>query len=244
MISVENIRYQITDLIQSQNKRFSETDIVTDAMIRKLLKKHKHSLSAIYTQLLNAYHLRKKVGEDDINKNKKTIRLSNTYALGQKLGRGAYAVVRSCKRRKDDKLFAVKIINKKGLNQWDLRGLRLEIDIMRDLEHDNIVRLYDVFESTERIGLIIGILQGGELLEVDIQKGSFSEYEASQCFAQLLDGLKYIHSKNIAHRDLKPDNLLFSEKISDFAHMKKNALVLVDFGLSERVKKGGLSEYC
>merc|ERR1712228_190913 len=54
----------------------------------------------------------------------------------------------------------------------------------------------------------------------------------------------YIHLHNIAHRDLKPDNLLFSDKIGDFGLMKKNALKLVDFGLAERVKKGGLSEYC
>ncbi len=78
---------------------------------------------------------------------------------------------------------------------------------MRDLEHSNVVRLYDVFE-----------------------KQSFLEHEASECFAQLCDALQYLHSKRIAHRDLKPDNLLFSYKIS------KDCLKLVDFGLAEYEK--------
>ncbi len=214
MISYEHTRYVITDLIVKRN---NNRDIVTDSEIRKLLNKWKYNVCDLYLTLLTEYGIdTHDVDTREYTKNMKIYRLCYEYKMGKKLGRGAFAVVKQAKRVSDDKYFAAKIINKSGLNKWDLRGLRTEIAIMRDLSHENIVRLYDVFESLSKIGLIIGLLRGGELLEVVIEKGSFSENEASQCFAQLCDGLNYIHHKRIAHRDIKPDNLLFSDKIRDW----------------------------
>eukprot|EP01084_Bolivina_argentea_P096140 172836_1 len=242
MVSVENLRYILFELIKSHN---AADDTVTDFEIRKILRKWKDKLTDLYLSLLDSYGQKDTIEQIEMDKALKTYRLTDGYRLGKKLGRGAYAVVKLAERKSDKMRFAAKIINKRGLNKWDLRGLRLEIAIMRDLEHANIVRLFDVFESPSKIGLIIGLLRGGELLDVVIDKGSFSEHEASQCFAQLCDGLAYIHSANIAHRDVKPDNLLFATKIDDWSNIPKDSLKLVDFGLAERCRKNkGLTEYC
>lgn len=113
-----------------------------------------------------------------------------------------------------------------------------------------MVRLYDVFESKQRIGIVLERLEGGELLDVVIAKGSFSEHEAAQCLAQILSALQYIHSLGIVHRDIKPENLMFGGRTpSDWSPtgtaLKADSLKLTDFGLAEHCEAtSGLKELC
>ena len=83
-----------------------------------------------------------------------------------------------------------------------------EIDIMRVVDHPNIIKLYEVYESDRYIHLVLEYLKGGDLLEKIQNKGVYSEKDASFVTFCALQVLDYCHSRNIVHRDLKPENLI------------------------------------
>merc|ERR1712154_663329 len=140
------------------------------------------------------------------------IQIKKVYSIGSKLGTGGFAVVRKCKRRSDGVVYALKVINKKNLDKDDLVILESEVNIMRQISHPNIVKLYDIFDSRSKMCLVLDLLEGGELFDRIIEKGHFSEKDAAASFAQMVDALGYLHRKSIVHRDLKPENLLFASK--------------------------------
>ncbi|CAE8619425.1 unnamed protein product, partial [Polarella glacialis] len=90
--------------------------------------------------------------------------------------------------------------------------------------------LFDVFETKDRLYLVMELVEGGELFEDIVSHGCLTESEARYVFLQLADALRYIHSKGVVHRDLKPENILVDKKesrpglpevkISDFGHSK------------------------
>ena len=80
---------------------------------------------------------------------------------------------------------------------------------MRKLEHSNIIKLHEVFESPNNIHIILEYLNGGELFERIKKNGMYNERDASVIMGSLLKALVAMHEKNIVHRDLKPENLLF-----------------------------------
>ena len=96
---------------------------------------------------------------------------------------------------------------------------------MRCITHKSLIRLFDVYETEKSIYMIMDLLEGGQLLDYMKKKGQLGEQETSNILKTLLEGLKYLHSKNIMHRDVKPDNILYLNK--DYEEC-----VLVDFGLA------------
>lgn len=81
--------------------------------------------------------------------------------------------------------------------------------MLRKLDHENIIKLYEVYESKNNIHLVLEHLSGGELFERIRQQGQYSENDAAVIMRCLLRALVAMHSKSIVHRDLKPENLLF-----------------------------------
>ena len=244
MVSTERLEYAISDLIERHNG----AEAVSSADTAKLLRKWRCNLEALYLGLLDRYQCRESEGAAVVEHNTAPQRLSGCYRIGEQLGRGAFAVVLSAERLSDGRRFAVKMVRKSRLKRWDLRGLRLEIAVLKEVEHENVVRLYDVFESKQRIGIVLERLDGGELLDVVIAKGSFSESEAAQCFAQMLSALQYVHALGIVHRDVKPENLLFGDSVptdSRWGSLQKDSVKLADFGLAEHcAATSGLREHC
>lgn len=107
---------------------------------------------------------------------------------------------------------------------------------MRNLDHPNIIKLYETFEDSRNIYLVMEICEGGELFDRIIDKGQFSETEARVIFTQMIQAINYCHSNGIAHRDLKPENFLFLTKAED------SPIKVIDFGLSKHFdEKGGHS---
>lgn len=101
-----------------------------------------------------------------------------------------------------------------------------EISIMRKLNHKNIIKLYEVYETTHSLYLVIELIKGGELMKKIKEKSQYSFLDIQKFMQNFLEALFHIHSNKIMHRDLKPENLLLrtGENIHD--------LLLVDFGLS------------
>ena len=126
---------------------------------------------------------------------------------------------------------AIKILEKSRIReQADIDRVVREIKILKEIDHPNFVKLYEIIENQDRIYLIMEYASGGELFDFIVSKDRLSEKVACMFYNQILDGIEYLHSRGIAHRDLKPENLLLDAE-------KKN-IKIVDFGLSNEYKPG------
>ena len=101
--------------------------------------------------------------------------------------------------------------------------------MLRAVEHPNLIHLDSVYETDNTFYLVLDICSGGNLKEY-LQKHKFlPQNKAILVMKSVLEGLQAMHSKNIMHRDVKPDNILF--KTPEFLE-KKNQIILADFGLA------------
>jgi protein-serine/threonine kinase len=112
----------------------------------------------------------------------------------------------------------------------------LEISILEKCKHPNIVRLYEIFESEKHMLYVSELWVGGDLLTYVRKRRRLKESLAKYLFLQIIDGLRYMHSKGIVHRDVKLDNILLDET---------GKLKICDFGVSRFTKTGQImTEQC
>ena len=128
--------------------------------------------------------------------------------IGLQLGEGAFSVVKDGQHKQAGKSFAIKIVTKAKLTHEDEEALKDEIDVLKELQHQHIIRLYDVFDEAQYYYLVTEKMSGGELFDRIVQKSYYNEKEARDVCKILFEALGYCHAKKIAHRDLKPENLL------------------------------------
>ncbi|CAK4163311.1 unnamed protein product [Aphanomyces euteiches] len=142
----------------------------------------------------------------------------------KELGHGHYGTVRIGTHKKLGHKVAIKTIPKVKVSRPET--LRREIEILRTVDHPNIIKLFDVFEDTRHLHLVTELCTGGELFDRIIARGHYTEADAAKLVRKILDAVKHCHDKDICHRDLKPENFLFATKDED-AELK-----VIDFGLS------------
>ena len=94
------------------------------------------------------------------------------------------------------------------------------------MDHPNVIKLHETYETSKYIHLVLPFLEGGELFEKIKSKGLYRESDARPVMRQFFSALEYIHAKNIVHRDLKPENLLLASKSNN------SDLMIADFGLA------------
>mmetsp|Transcript_13915 Transcript_13915/g.15701 ORF Transcript_13915/g.15701 Transcript_13915/m.15701 type:complete len:334 (+) Transcript_13915:68-1069(+) len=158
---------------------------------------------------------------------------SGCYRVGHLLGEGAFSKVKEAKGR-DGRLYAVKIVTKAKLTREDDLALKDEIGILKQLDHPNIINLYDVFDESEHYYLVTEIMRGGELFDRIVTKTFYNEKEARDVCKILFEALNFCHERDVAHRDLKPENLLLMSRDND------RDIKIADFGFAKRVS----SEHC
>lgn len=146
--------------------------------------------------------------------------------LAKALGRGASSVVKVAEHKGTKKKYAVKMITK----TVDQKIISTEIGILLQLNHPNIIKLYEIFETPSQINMILELVNGGELFERIVERGYYSERDAADALRQILSALKKVHGNDpvIIHRDLKPENLLYN-----LDENGKEVLKIADFGLSK-----------
>lgn len=105
-----------------------------------------------------------------------------------------------------------------------------EIQALRSLHHPNIISLLDVYITGDKIFIVMELMEGGELFDYVVEKGTLNEEEASRIVRKVTSALVYMHSKNIVHRDLKPENLLLLHKPKSSRDLE---VKIIDFGLSK-----------
>lgn len=119
-----------------------------------------------------------------------------------------------------------------------METLKREVELLSQVDHPHIIKLYDVFEDDTNIHLVTELCTGGELYDRVVEKtqspeGHFSEYDAARIIRNILDAIAYCHNvKQIVHRDLKPENFLLLNERDD-APVK-----IIDFGLSKNATSG------
>ncbi|XP_075445716.1 serine/threonine-protein kinase ULK2 isoform X1 [Ascaphus truei] len=154
------------------------------------------------------------------------------YSRKDLIGHGAFAVVfKGRHRKKTDWEVAVKSINKKNLSKSQIL-LGKEIKILKELQHENIVALYDVQEMPNSVFLVMEYCNGGDLADYLQAKGTLSEDTVRVFLQQIAAAMRILHSKGIIHRDLKPQNILLSyasRKKSTFSGIR---VKIADFGFA------------
>lgn len=166
------------------------------------------------------------------------IPVTDVYDFTKKLGSGAFSIVHEGINKKNGEKVAIKVVKKAVLKGDDIITLKREVENLSKLDHPNILKLYDVFESSDEFYLIMELVQGKELFDKIIEKGNYSERDASVIIRQIVAAIEYLHSQGIAHRDLKPENLLTS------GEGEKEIVKVADFGLSKDFGEDRLKTSC
>uniref|UniRef100_A0AAQ4NP70 non-specific serine/threonine protein kinase n=1 Tax=Gasterosteus aculeatus aculeatus TaxID=481459 RepID=A0AAQ4NP70_GASAC len=155
----------------------------------------------------------------------------------KKILSGQFAVVRRCRHRGTGAEYAAKSI-KKRRSKSSRRGvtrddIEREVNILKEIQHPNVITLLEVFENKAEVILILELVAGGELFDFLAEKESLSEEEATQFLKQILEGVFYLHTKQIAHFDLKPENIMLLNRSVPHPRIK-----LIDFGLAHKIDFG------
>lgn len=179
-------------------------------------------------------------GKDRKKKENKEEKLAieEKYVLKDILGTGAFSTVRIAESKiHPGEMYAVKIIDKKALKGKE-DSLENEIKVLRRLKHPNIVQLLETFEDKSRVFLVMELVTGGELFDRIVEKGSYTEKDASDLIRQVLEAVDYMHEQGVVHRDLKPENLLYYSPDVD------SKIMISDFGLSKMEESGIMATAC
>lgn len=154
---------------------------------------------------------------------------------GPVLGSGVSGIVRLVTHRATGLKYAVKVLDMGLIDTTEgLMALRNEIFILSQLDHPNVVRIEEVYESTTDVYIVQELCLGGDLFDrLDEQTDyHYTEAQCARLIKQMLSSIRYLHSKGIIHRDLKLENFLFSNTTPD------SDLKMIDFGLSKHFELG------
>ena len=167
--------------------------------------------------------------------------VEDVYIIGDQIGAGMCGTVHVCIEIASGVQRAVKIIDTKkfalspGLSTKDLRE---EAEMMRGLDHPNIIRIIDTFETESIFFIVMELVRGGDLFDRIVERGRYSEASAKAVMTKVLGAVSHLHSRNIMHRDLKPENILLVDAKDD------TEIKITDFGLAKRTNQEGLKTFC
>ncbi|XP_062986355.1 myosin light chain kinase family member 4 isoform X2 [Elgaria multicarinata webbii] len=156
--------------------------------------------------------------------------VNNVYQVhtGEVLGGGRFGQVHRCEEKSTGLKLAAKIIKARGIKEKD--EVKNEINVMNQLNHVNLIQLYDAFESKNDIILVMEYVEGGELFDRIIDENcNLTEMDTILFTRQICEGIQYMHQMYILHLDLKPENILCVNR-------EANQIKIIDFGLARRYK--------
>lgn len=129
--------------------------------------------------------------------------VKDKYKIGKTLGTGGFATVKLGTEKATNEQYALKVMDlpaegaKVSDSEFSREEIFYEINILCGLKHPNVMFLKEYFEDDNKVYLITELLKGGELLDSLLDKGQYTEEDARNCFAQLLHGIKYLHSQKV-----------------------------------------------
>ena len=170
--------------------------------------------------------------------------------LEKLLGRGSFGEVHLTKIVGDSKPYATKIYDREKIENTEaFRYLNNEINILHTLKHPNIVKFVQVKKTKKHYYIVMEYCNGGEL-EKALEKyqmkygKAFSEEIVQHLMRQIISAFKYMHEKNIMHRDIKLENILINfdnDKDKNDLNMMKAVVKIIDFGFACKIEKNSLT---
>nr|XP_057908355.1 calcium/calmodulin-dependent protein kinase type 1D-like isoform X1 [Doryrhamphus excisus] len=161
--------------------------------------------------------------------------IQEIFDFMEELGSGAFSEVYMVREKKTGRTFAMKCVKKKQARDLNLEN---EIAVLRRIKHENVIGMEGFYESLTHFYLVMQLVSGGELFDRILDRGVYSEMDASCVIQQVLHAVSYLHQNDIVHRDLKPENILY------YSPDKDSKIMISDFGLSKMVDKGIMSTAC
>ena len=162
--------------------------------------------------------------------------IEDNYKIISKLGKGSFGSVFKVQNIKTNEIRALKVIKKASIiYQDDDHKFLKEIEILIKLEHPNIIKIYEYYTDDINFYLITDYISNGELYNYVYKAKSFNERQTQYIMKQVLCAVNYLHLNNIAHRDIKLENILVEQEITSNDEQLLN-VKLIDFGTSNYVK--------
>jgi hypothetical protein len=200
--TVTQVGKQIFNLtLQDRSAGAEESKLILNARTEEECKKWVECLHSAATRSLDGY-----------------------YHVGEVIGEGGFATVRIGQCRRTNRTVAIKTMKKQ---EEFMQLFGQEIAILKRVDHINIVRTYDLFETDKKIHIVMEYMKGGMLFNAIEDGIIFSEPDVAQLMREILHGVMYLHDHGIVHRDIKPENVLCTDKKPPFL------VKLADFGLSK-----------
>ena len=154
------------------------------------------------------------------------------FKILKTIGEGTFGKVKSAEEIKTGQKVSIKILNKNKIQgKENMNQIIREIKILKELNHPNLIKLYQIIEDNYHFFIVTEYASGGELFNLIVKNKHLSENDASIFFTQLIFALEFLKIKNISHRDIKPENILIRNN---------KELLLIDFGLSCQFNEGEL----
>ncbi|KAF5382491.1 hypothetical protein D9615_003043 [Tricholomella constricta] len=153
----------------------------------------------------------------------------NDYQLGDSLGKGAFGQVYRALNWATGETVAVKEIQLSNIPKAELGEIMSEIDLLKNLNHENIVKYKGFVKTREYLYIILEFCENGSLHNISKRFGKFPENLVAVYISQVLEGLVYLHDQGVIHRDIKGANILTN---------KDGTVKLADFGVASNTTTG------
>lgn len=166
-----------------------------------------------------------------------TRKIGNFYGVTGLIGMGSFAEVRIGYDKGSGDQVAIKVMKKNKRDTELMRSVECEMNfISKNIDHENIVKTYDVFDTRDNLFIVMEYMPGGMLYDILANEGQFSEKHAASIMRDLLEAVHCLHSYDIVHRDIKPENVLAVNKTFPLK------VKLADFGLADFVLENSFGE--
>lgn len=164
-------------------------------------------------------------------------KIGNYYGVTGLVGMGSFAEVRIGFDKSSGQQVAIKVMKKNKRDTELMRSVECEMNfISKNIDHDNIVATYDVFDTRDNLFIVMEYMPGGMLYDILANEGSFTEKNAASVMRDLLYAVQCLHDNDIVHRDIKPENVLALNKTWPLK------VKLADFGLADFVLENSFGE--
>ena len=149
------------------------------------------------------------------------------------MGRGAFGKVNLGLHILTGRLVAIKSFNKSVIsNEKSKKKILHEVNLMKKLRHNSVVKIFETFETTKYLIIIMEYVSGGDLLSYVKKRNKLTEPVARYLFKQIIIGLEYTHNQNIIHRDIKLDNILLDINNNikvNFNYIISHLILIINF---------------